>query len=223
MIEEIDLIEEIARRRGYDSFGDELAPFRPSAVPEDLAVAVERTFREVLIRRGALEARTIALAPASAGAAAVLNPLSAEEAFLRTALLPGLLRRVEHNWAHGVRDVRLWEIGTVFRAARSGALPAEERRIAAVLSGARAPRHWTGDPGVLEVRDQKGVMEELAGRIRRERHVIKRDRVCMGTLISREQYLVDLEGGRRDGRLPPTGKMHPIDVAAWTAAIGRRQ
>ena len=69
----------------------------------------------------------------------------------------------------------------------------------------------------------EGVMEDLAGRIQRERHVIKRDRVCMGTLISREQYLVDLEGGRRDGRLPPTGKMHPVDVAAWTAAIGRRQ
>jgi hypothetical protein len=66
------------------------------------------------------------------------------------------------------------------------------------------------------------VMDDLMERVRRERRHSPRSRVCMGTLISREQYLVDLEGGRRDGRLPPTGRMHPVDVAAWTAAIGRR-
>lgn len=67
------------------------------------------------------------------------------------------------------------------------------------------------------------VLEELAQRMRRERLVVSRDRVCMGTWLSREQYLVDLQGGRRDGRLPPTGRMRPADVTAWTAAIGRRR
>lgn len=66
------------------------------------------------------------------------------------------------------------------------------------------------------------VMGELLERLRVERQIVSRERVCLGTLLSREQYLLDLEAGRRDGRLPPTGRMHPIDVAAWTAAIHRR-
>lgn len=45
-------------------------------------------------------------------------------------------------------------------------------------------------------------------------------RTCRGTLISRQQYLVDVEQwGYRDGRLPPTGSMTEEEVAAWTKAI----
>jgi hypothetical protein len=45
-------------------------------------------------------------------------------------------------------------------------------------------------------------------------------RVCQGTFLSREQYLIDLnEWGYRDARLGPDGAMTPDDVAHWTAAI----
>ena len=44
--------------------------------------------------------------------------------------------------------------------------------------------------------------------------------VCMGTLISRQQYLVDVQArGFTDARLPPTGRMTPEEVEVWTAAI----
>jgi hypothetical protein len=44
--------------------------------------------------------------------------------------------------------------------------------------------------------------------------------VCLGTLLSRSQYLVDVERwGYRDGRRPPTGKMTREHIAQWTAAI----
>jgi phenylalanyl-tRNA synthetase beta chain len=160
--EEIDLVEEIARRRGYGSFPDTLAPFRPSAVPEDPSIAVERRVRAVMVRWGMLEARTAAFGPETPGAVPVLNPLSQEEGFLRTSLLQTLLRRVEHNFAHGVRDVRLFEIGTVFQAAK-GRIPASERRrVAAALSGARAPAHWSGSAPAFDLYDLKALLEELA-------------------------------------------------------------
>jgi len=158
---EIDVIEEIARRRGYGTFPDTLLPFRPSAVPEDPGVAVERRLRAVLVRWGFLEARTLAFAPEAAGAVRLLNPLSQEEAYLRTTLAQSLVRRVEHNFAHGVRDVRLFEIGTVFHVP-DGGLAAEERRIAAAFSGARAPAHWSGSAGTFDVYDLKALLEELA-------------------------------------------------------------
>jgi len=44
--------------------------------------------------------------------------------------------------------------------------------------------------------------------------------LCRGTVLSRAQYLFDLETrGYLDARLPPTGVMSPGDVALWTAAI----
>ena len=48
--------------------------------------------------------------------------------------------------------------------------------------------------------------------------------VCAGTLLSREQYLHDVERlGYIDGRLTPVSTMTPEDVAIWTDAIPARQ
>ena len=45
-------------------------------------------------------------------------------------------------------------------------------------------------------------------------------RVCRGTLLSRAQYLVDLESwGYRDARLEPPCTMTAEDIAGWTRAI----
>jgi hypothetical protein len=65
------------------------------------------------------------------------------------------------------------------------------------------------------------VMRELLRRLRRERHRPEQDeRVCEGTLISRQQYLLDVtHGGYADGRLAPRGEMTAAEIADWTAAI----
>ncbi|MEO7096061.1 MAG: nucleotidyltransferase family protein, partial [Polyangiales bacterium] len=45
-------------------------------------------------------------------------------------------------------------------------------------------------------------------------------RICQGTLLSREQYLIDVERwGYRDARLAPEGTMRASEVEVWTAAI----
>ena len=137
---EVDLIEEIARLRGYDAFPDELRPYRPGTVPDAPSQRVVSRLREQMARAGLLEARTSPLGPAEAGnAVALANPLSAAEGHLRTHLLPGLVRRVEYNWSVRERDVRLFEVGTVFR---SGAPPEERLALAGVLTGSRQPAHW---------------------------------------------------------------------------------
>src|SRR5437870_4371640 len=145
---DVDLVEEVARLRGYDAFPDELRPYRPGTVPDAPVERAKSRVREQLARAGFFEARTVPLGPADRpDAVAVVNPISSEEAHLRTRLLPGLVRRVEHNWANRNRDIRLFEIGTAFRlkdsltVERKG-LPEERIRVAAVLTGARHPPHW---------------------------------------------------------------------------------
>jgi predicted nucleotidyltransferase len=70
------------------------------------------------------------------------------------------------------------------------------------------------------------VMDALATRLAAEiRQPAAQDpQVCAGTLISREQYLYDVEQlGYVDGRLTPVSTMTPEDVDRWTRAIPARQ
>jgi hypothetical protein len=66
------------------------------------------------------------------------------------------------------------------------------------------------------------VMEELTRRLREEAgNDESRQRICQGTLLSRTQFLIDVEAwGYRDGRLQPDVRMTEEDVAHWTRAIG---
>jgi len=67
------------------------------------------------------------------------------------------------------------------------------------------------------------LMDELLGRTRRETDLPALDpAICAGTLLSREQYLDDLERGYRDGRGVPLGTMTAQDLAAWTDSIPGR-
>jgi phenylalanyl-tRNA synthetase beta chain len=158
---EVDLIEEIARRHGYDAFPDTLRPFRPGTVPDHPLFRLEDRVRDQLVAAGFLEAQTPAFAPDAEGDVEVLNPLSSEERKLRRGLLPALLRRVEYNLARTNRDVRLFELGTVFAPGAPGELPVERTHLAGVIHGRRAPEHWAGDPGAFDLWDLRGLVETL--------------------------------------------------------------
>ncbi|MGH7965206.1 MAG: hypothetical protein ACRERD_25925 [Candidatus Binatia bacterium] len=68
------------------------------------------------------------------------------------------------------------------------------------------------------------VMRELMSRLQQELQGASLvERICQGTLLSREQYLTDItHWGYHDARLSPTGLMTPEDIAHWTAAIGEK-
>jgi phenylalanyl-tRNA synthetase beta chain len=161
LVREIDLIEEIARLHGYDSFPSDLRPFRMGALPDAAEAVTLASVRQGLVEQGLYEVSRLPLGPADGSESVkLLNPLSADDAWLRRRLLPGLVRLVEGNWANHVEDVRLFEIGTAFAAAGPGRRPREEQRVAAVLTGRRDPKHWTGTgEGRFDLWDLKGRFE----------------------------------------------------------------
>lgn len=65
------------------------------------------------------------------------------------------------------------------------------------------------------------VMDELLGRMQAGRYA-EDVGVCRGTLVSREQYLIDVRArGYGDARVPPWGEIPEIDIELWTDAIGK--
>jgi phenylalanyl-tRNA synthetase beta chain len=167
---EVDLIEEIARLRGYDSFPDEIRPFRACNVPDDPLWLLTRRVREVLVGAGLLETRPMPfVAGGPKGFVRVANPLNENEPYLHREILDTLARRAEYNLAQMHGDIRLFEIGSVFMAT-DVAMPREELHVGALIMGRRQPPHFTdpksdefGRAMTIDVWDAKALAELMAG------------------------------------------------------------
>lgn len=159
----VDLIEEIARLRGYDSFSSELRPFRLGTVPDSPLATLTSRVREVCVSSGLLEALSMPFVRGGDDSHVRLaNPMAEDESYLRRDLLETLARRAEYNLAQHHRDVRLFEIGSVFAPSPSG-LPLEEKRVAAIIMGHRHPPHWSdADAPDFDEWDAKGLAELIA-------------------------------------------------------------
>jgi phenylalanyl-tRNA synthetase beta chain len=123
---EVDLIEEVIRMAGIERVPSRLRGFPAAASTADLRHDNGERLRERLRAQGFSEARTshfvspdaLRRAGVSADeAVTVRNPLGADQAMLRPALLAGLLEALARNLRHGVDAVRLFEVGPVFAAA----------------------------------------------------------------------------------------------------------
>jgi len=169
---EADLLEEVARCYGYDRFPSESRSFRPTTVPDDPTWSRRDSVSRLLVARGFLEARglpMVAAALARKDRIALLHPLAATEAVLRTDLVAPLIARLKHNFARRHRAVRLFEIGTVFRLDSDLGPDAEGRdafledvRVGLLFTGGRKPEHWSTVPEDLDFWDLRGLVEQLA-------------------------------------------------------------
>jgi len=161
---EVDLIEEIARIQGYDRIGSTLPPIRqPGGTPAGYSFRVR--VRDALRRAGVREVRTIPFVSSEDlgvtrddDAVRVTNPLQTDDGWLRTRLVPGLLKAAGHNVRRHVRSVALFEVGSVF-VMRDGE-PTERPKAALVLYGI-AGSGWSARDRPFDVFDAKGTVEAL--------------------------------------------------------------
>ncbi len=129
-VDEVDLVEEVARHVGYETLGKRVSQ---STQPGGLSPLQQRrrALRDVVLSLGASEAMPSPfLAPGDHERAGVVlesaaleleNPLVVEESLLRTSLRPGLLKAVAYNVSHRANGIALYELGHVYRArAKSG-------------------------------------------------------------------------------------------------------
>ncbi len=123
----IDLVEEVARLRGYDSIESVLAT-PPPGRGLTRAQRIRRNVGHALAERGYVEVLSypfvapethdrfrLAADDPRRRAVRLANPLSQQQPQLRTSLLPPLLDLLRRNVSRGATDLALFEIGVVVR------------------------------------------------------------------------------------------------------------
>lgn len=164
VVGESEVIEEIARLHGYSAFSSELRPYRPGSRLDAPMHTTATRVRQAAVAAGLFEARPMPFVRDGVDAHRVRNPLAEDEAYLRTSLLDSLARRVEYNFGHMQRNIRLFEIGTAFtpEKAEGSAAPDERTHVAAVVVGDRRPAHFTEPhPPQFDEWDAKNIADVL--------------------------------------------------------------
>jgi phenylalanyl-tRNA synthetase beta chain len=172
---EADIIEEVARLHGYDKIPTELPEAilggdekKEEVYPRELRREIRRSFLKTgfseainLSFMGAEDLDLLAI-PAEDIRRKVVqlkNPLREEEAYMRTTLLPSLIRNLCHNLSHGNRDLRLFEASRVFYSTGPAALPEERDRVAAIYFREKTKALYKDDAQDFYV--VKGVLEAV--------------------------------------------------------------
>ena len=239
---EADLIEEIARLDGLDRIPATLPATRRSAAAA-LAVgggraaggvhgrltprqALRRRAADTLVAQGLSEVVGWSFAgrddlerlrlPAEQ-AVALANPMSAEQAHLRTVLLGSLLDVAARNRAHGAGALALFEAGAVYLAAAGhdregdggGDLPHEPHHVAALLCGPVRPPTWrVNDPPAADFFAAKGVIGALLDTLGADWELRRGE----APFLHPGRSASVLVGGAQAGWL---GELHPSVAARW--------
>jgi phenylalanyl-tRNA synthetase beta chain len=166
---EVDLIEEVARVRGYDEIPTAVPRVHPSeAGTAGLLKFIDR-LRDAAATSGLYEAVNYGFvstddlrkARVSTDAVPLANPLSEERSVMRTSLLPGLTAAATRAQRHGATEVRLFELARTFHPS-DDVLPRENTLLAIVLSGDRSG--WIGGEQSFDLYDGKGVIQAVIDR-----------------------------------------------------------
>ena len=169
--QEEDLVEEVARHTGYQHIKSELPPSNMSGEYQPTEVK-QRLLRRTLNDFGYDEAINFSFIRKQEGVDLIpvfaarqgddvelSNPIIEDAAFMRPTLIPGLLDSLKHNLNHGIRDVRLFEIGRVFGGSHGGDLPEERLALAMIASGGATDENVAQAPRELDLLDLKGAFE----------------------------------------------------------------
>ena len=177
ILREIDLIEELARVKGFGHVPVTVPPITLTGATREETPIAEKA-KDALCSLGLTEAITYSFIDPNDFDRLALkedsplrerielqNPLGRETSVLRTSLLPGLLNVAGLNSRRGAKEVRIFEVGRTFHPDPGAALPIETTRAAALLTGRREPLAWWARQDKADFYDAKGILERTLARL----------------------------------------------------------
>lgn len=174
-----DLMEEIARLAGYHTIPTTF-PLVPAEARSVSSIQSTRDlvkslmtglgFREVItysfVGRNSCDQLNLASSDPRRSLLSILNPLTDDQAVMRSALIPGLLSTLHRNLAQQNRNLKAFEVGKIFISNGQENLPQEIEMLAGLWSGSRVDLSWHAKEFDCDFYDMKGVVEALLGGMR---------------------------------------------------------
>ncbi len=182
LIEE-DLVEEIVRLHGFDRVPTTLPSGELIENRESFEERFKLIIKELLVSCGYFECITysfinpvnlkrlrlsdhdprLCLIP-------VQNPFSEEQSVMRSTLLPGLLKAVQHNLNYRELNLKLYELGTIYvpKELPLESLPAEKQKLAIAVSGLAPEPNWLSTSRSADYYEIKGALEAIFSRMQIE-------------------------------------------------------
>ncbi|MHB1686272.1 MAG: phenylalanine--tRNA ligase subunit beta [Ignavibacteriaceae bacterium] len=172
---EIDLIEEIARINGYENIPT-ISKINISLGEKTDESKYTDDIRNILTSLGFFEMINNPLQSEKAASVTgykipVLNPQSADMAYLRTSLIPGALTVVSKNINVGEKDLSLFEIGNTFnKNASAKEIKSfddfiESQKVIFLITGKSSNKTWNTSEKSVDFYELKGMAESIATKI----------------------------------------------------------
>jgi phenylalanyl-tRNA synthetase beta chain len=169
-----DLMEEVARLSGYNNIPTTFPVMPATGRSFHKEIEVRDRIRRLMAGFGFRETTTysfmhpqsadrLRLKPADPRRQLVdiLNPLTEDQAVMRTSLVPGFLETVHYNFSQQIKNLKIFEIGKIFINENPRHLPSEPEMLAGLWTGARYEASWHDQAAVCDFYDLKGVVEGL--------------------------------------------------------------
>ncbi len=164
---EADLIEELVRIYGYNNVPSRKPVGELSMIRQQENRLNKSQFAHLLADRGYQEAITYSFVDKksqqfidpSIEPLALVNPISADLAVMRTSLWPGLLKAVSYNQKRQHDHVRFFETGLKFVPSEDGLI--QTPVIAGVISGRSVSESWESSDSKVDFFDLKGDIQAL--------------------------------------------------------------
>ena len=170
---EEDLVEEVARHIGYERIPSSYPPPMQAGKPL-VTDDHDHLLADTLVSFGFYQASNYAFSnpPREANflgsepdLVSLANPLTDLDTHLRSTLLPGLMESVRRNLNFGSRNIRLFEMGAVYRPDRErGAGVIETPMLALAALGEFQDPHWSQPSTKLGFSHVKGMVEGVLNR-----------------------------------------------------------
>lgn len=162
---EADLIEEVARLVGYNNIPKSSLSRKTRTSDDALQSSIRKTFQSM----GYNEVITYSFIDQSVAELGkeenkklifVENPISQNMNVMRTSLLPSLLETLSYNINQGSENIKIFEIGSVFRKANSNKVD-EREVVGGLISGIEGKDNWSGSNKEMDFFDLKGNIETV--------------------------------------------------------------
>ena len=169
-----DLMEEVARLSGYNNIPTTFPAMPAEGRRPDHRIRLRNQIKGLMSGLGFTEATTYSfVAEASCDRLRmkegdprrsmihILNPLTEDQAVMRTTLVPGILETMRFNMARQIKNLRVFEIGKIFLKSDQQVLPREPEMLIALWTGARTDASWYSRETLCDFYDIKGAVEAL--------------------------------------------------------------